>query len=622
MSLISELKRRKVFRVAAGYLVVAWLVVQAASIGFPAFDAPPWALRVFILLAFMGFPIALVLAWVFDVTPEGLKVDASRVGTKRLVTVAAALAALALGWYFYGQPAFRKGDAVAPKSAATPAAPAAPAVSAVDPNSIAVLPFVNMSGEADQEYFSDGMTEELLNVLARMPNLKVTARTSVFEFKGKGGDVREIGRKLGVAHIVEGSVRRDGQEIRVTAQMVRVADGFHVWSETYDRKLEGVFALQDDIARRIGQQLQSSLGGATPTTARAEIPPAVSRAEIPPEAYEEYLKGRALYRQRKQLPQAIAHFEAAVAQAPQFAAGWGSLSLTYEVIQGYITPDERARLGDTLAKCRVASQHAYALDPDSAMTLHAVADVARDELRFADAERLYLRSMQADPTYADVREDYAEMLGYVGRDADAAAAARQLVAMEPFVRVFWSQLLYAAQRLDQRAVVEDAASRIRVIDPGYYDGIAAEFNLELYWGRIDEARAALSAASKRNPEVMADDVVLFAWATHAPGADEAAVQRTIARANDANVVAYALVRGDADLAFKYFRDNPVARYWRMQFYEELAAVPGRPLLADPRSKTLLREYGFEAYWREKGWPALCRPLGADDFECGPAGSKN
>ncbi len=308
-----------------------------------------------------------------------------------------------------------------------------------------------------------------------------------------------------------------------------------------------------------------------------------------------------------------------------FAAGWASLSLTYEMIKGYLTPDEsRARSAITLTDLAGTRRFGQRRSiRDSAMTLHALGNVARDwSTASPTLSGLYLRSMQSDPTYADVREDYAEMLGYVGRDADAVAAARQLVTMEPFVRVFWSQLLYAAQRLDQRAVVEDAASRIRVIDPGYYDGIASEFNLELYWGRIDEARAALSAASKRNPDVMADDVVLFAWATHAPGADEAVVQRTIARANDDYVVAYALVRGDADWVFNYFRDNPVARYWRMQFYEALAAVPGRPLLADPRSKALLRKYGFEAYWREKGWPALCRPLGADDFECGPAAARN
>src|SRR6266550_5030716 len=213
----AELKRRKVFKIGAAYLVVAWLAVQAAAIGFPAFDAPPWALRIFILIALLGFPIAVVMAWVFDITAEGVKLDADTSGSKLLFAAAAVLIVLALGWYFYGQPSFRKGDVTTP--------------SVADRNSIAVLPFANISGKADQDYFSDGMTEELLNVLAKVPQLKVVARTSVFEFKGKGGDVREIGRKLGVSNIVEGSVRRDREQVRVTAQLVRVADGFHIWSE-------------------------------------------------------------------------------------------------------------------------------------------------------------------------------------------------------------------------------------------------------------------------------------------------------------------------------------------------------------------------------------------------------
>src|ERR1044071_6388420 len=295
----AELKRRKVFKVGAAYLIVAWLAVQAASIGFPAFDAPPWALRIFILIALLGFPIAVVLAWVFDVTREGVKLDAGVSGGKALFAVAALLIVLALFWYFYGQPSFRKGDVTTQTVA--------------DRNSIAVLPFTNISGKADEDYFSDGMTEELLNVLAKVPQLKVVARTSVFQFKGKGGDIREIGRKLGVTNVVEGSVRRDGPEVRITALLVRVADGFHIWSETYDRKLESVFALQDQIARRIADALKVSLGLSTPVAARAPIDP---------EAYDEYLKGRALLRQRSDLPSAIAHFKKAVAKAPEFAAAW------------------------------------------------------------------------------------------------------------------------------------------------------------------------------------------------------------------------------------------------------------------------------------------------------------
>src|SRR5438552_9450369 len=285
----SELKRRKVFKVGAAYLIVAWLAVQAASIGFPAFDAPPWALRIFILIALLGFPIAVVMAWVFDITREGVKLDSQTRGRKGLFGVAALLIVLALDLYFYGQPSFRKRDMTTPAVA--------------DRNSIAVLPFANMSGKADQDYFSDGMTEELLNVLAKVPQLKVVARTSVFQFKAKGGDIREIGRKLGVTNIVEGSVRRDGPEVRITAQLVRVADGFHIWSETYDRKLERVFALQDEIAQRIGAALKLSLGVSAPVAARAPIDP---------EAYDEYLKGRALMRQRSDLPSAIAHLKAAV----------------------------------------------------------------------------------------------------------------------------------------------------------------------------------------------------------------------------------------------------------------------------------------------------------------------
>ena len=297
MSVIAELKRRKVFKVGAAYLVVAWLAVQAASIAFPTFEAPLWALRVFILVALLGFPIVLVLTWMIDLTPEGVNLDPDVSGSKRVLAAAALLVVLALGWYFYGQPSFRKGDAATPVAASQ--------------NSIAVLPFANMSGKADQEYFSDGMTEELLNVLAKVPQLKVVARTSVFQFKDKGGDVREIGRKLGVSHIVEGSIRRDGPQVRITAQLIRVSDGFHVWSETYDRKLDSVFALQDEIAERIGDALKLSLG------VDAQV---AARASIDPEAYDQYLRGRVLLRSRKDLTTAIGHFRATVAKAPGFGA--------------------------------------------------------------------------------------------------------------------------------------------------------------------------------------------------------------------------------------------------------------------------------------------------------------
>jgi TolB-like protein len=592
MALIDELKRRKVFKVGGAYLVVAWLAVQAVSIGFPAFDAPPWALRVFILVAMLGFPIALLFAWMFDRTPGGIRAETGGArATIGVYVAAAALAGLALGWYFKGQPSYRAGD-----------------IPAGTGPSVAVLPFANMSSKADEEYFSDGMTEELLNVLAKIPKLNVAARTSVFEFKGKGGDVREIGRKLGVSHIVEGSIRRDGEQVRVTAQLIRVADGFHLWSERYDRELKGVFALQDDIARQIGEQLQLKLGV-------GELPAA--RAAIDPAAYDEYLKGRKLYRERKDMPQAIAHLRAAVARAPDFAAGWASLSLAHECAYWSTTPEQRAAIGDSYGQMIEAAQRAEALDPHASMTLHAVGNVARGQGRFADAERTYVQAMQVDPGYADVREDYTELLASSGYFVEAEASARKLLKLDPLVMIFWWRLEHlglVSRRLD---LVDEAAAGTLELSPSAVRGRLSRYLYHVQGGDIEAARADLVAAERAAPDVTGNIRLLFDWATHDPAADDAAARRSIA--GQAGLWTYAALRPDAALFLDIF-ENEAARHIRYALFSALGEPVAYPLFKDPRSKDALKRYGFVAYWREKGWPALCRPLGSDDFECGSEGA--
>ena len=228
----AELKRRKVFRVGAAYLVAAWLVVQAASIGFPAFDAPPWVLRIFILVALLGFPIAVVMAWVFDLTPEGVKLDADPSGSKRLFAVAALLIVLALGWYFYGQPSYRKGDVTTPSIA--------------DKKSIAVLPFDNLSRDPDNAYFCEGVQDEILTRLAKVADLKVISRTSTQHFKSTPDNLPQIAKQLGVAHILEGSVQKAGEEVRVNVQLINALTDAHLWADTYDRKLTDIFAVESD----------------------------------------------------------------------------------------------------------------------------------------------------------------------------------------------------------------------------------------------------------------------------------------------------------------------------------------------------------------------------------------
>jgi TolB-like protein len=593
LSFVAELKRRNVLKVGAAYLVVAWLLIQVVATLAPQLQLPDWAPRLITLVLLVGFPIAIVMAWVFERAPDGLKVEPAPFGNKRIYAIAGMLAVAAVGWYLKGQSSLT-GDAGGAGDG---------------PVSVAVLPFANLSGDEEQEFFSDGMTEELLNVLAKIPALKVAARTSVFEFKDKGGDVRAIGAKLGVSHIVEGSVRRDGPQVRVTAQLIRVADGFHVWSETYDRELKGVFALQDEIARRIAGQLKGSLA--------VDAAPA-ARVGIDPVAYDAYLKGRAMYRARRNLPQVIALLEDAVARAPDFAAAWASLSLAREVAYWTTTPLQRIALGEALPGMRAAAERAAALDPDAAITLHALGNVARGDHRYADAERLYLRAIEAEPTYPDVREDYAELLFGVARDEDSLAASRELVTMEPLVEIFWFRLAELAATLDRQALLDEAVAHMAEAAPDGVNTNLAPVTLALYHGRIDEARAGFAIARKRAPAVTAEDWVMFRWSQGDPAVDDR-LARATAEANHLFAY-YAALRGDADLFFTCVAaaGNSHIGY---NVYSVMRTPIGQPYLADPRAKHLLRDYGFEAYWREKGWPALCKPLGTDDFECGAAAGK-
>lgn len=595
MSLIDELKRRKVFKVGAAYVVVAWLAIQAVSIGFPAFDAPPWVLRVFILVALLGFPLSVVMAWVFDVSSAGVKLDPATGGSKRVYAIAATLVVIALGWYFYGQPSFRKGDADTPVS-----------LKASNPYTLAVLPFDNMSGDPKQDYFSDGMTEELLDVLAKVPQLKVVARTSVFVFKGKGGDVREIGRKLGVANIVEGSVRRDGDDVRITAQLVRVSDGFHVWSESYDRKLQGVFALQDDIARQISAQLTHSLGVAATVTARTPIDPA---------AYDEYLKGRALMRQRRDLPAAIEHLKTAVANAPNFAEGWSSLSLAEEVIYWYV-PMDKAQAADWLAQAAQAAARAEALAPDAAATQHALGTVARDHFDYAAAEQHYLRSMALDPGYPDGREDYSELLYQVGRIQDSANAARQLVELDPYYIVGWMRRLDAVAALDDRTEVEHAISRIRELDPTNVYSMYSALDYAMAFSRKDDMRKAASQIEARYPSRQASVQVLLPWLLGDAHANPQAAHAALKSLPAMEASRYLVAQGDTAAFLKYM-DNAGPLDLTYFFAKMYVSKPsGQIMLRDPRIKQGLVDYGFVRYWREKGWPVGCRAPGDTDFECG------
>src|SRR6476646_6582734 len=281
--LFGELKRRNVYKVAVAYGVVGWLLIQVATQVFPFLEIPNWTIRLIIFLTAFGFPVALIIAWAFELTPEGIKrteaADAAQEHSRGGVWIAVVLiaAALSLGLFFLG----RYTAATAPPRLSESATPSNPQ------KSIAVLPLVNTSGDPSNEYFSDGLSEELIAVLAKIPELRVIGRGSSFFFKGKSGDSAEIGQKLGVANLIEGSVRKQGDRVRIVAELIRAADGRSLWSETYDRELKDVFAVQAEIARSVAEQMKVKLLGETvrPDGAGSSENPAAHNAVLQADFY-------------------------------------------------------------------------------------------------------------------------------------------------------------------------------------------------------------------------------------------------------------------------------------------------------------------------------------------------
>lgn len=298
----SELKRRKVFRVAAVYLVAAWALIQVADVIFPRLDLPEWTVTLVIVLIGLGFPLALALSWAFDATPQGVRRTpgddesaASQPKGWALWTgaaVAGAIVALG-GWLWLGG-----------------RGPSAGGNAAIEP-SIAVLPFRNMSSSQEDEYFSDGITEELTSALAKVPGLRVAARTSAFQFKGQEVDVRELASALNVATVLEGSVQRSGNRLRITAQLIDTETGYHLWTERYDRQAGDIFAIEDEISSAITEALRIALTPVEADAASRRITPSLAGHDL-------YLLGL-YYWNRRQIAEAIDYFQQAIAEDPGYA---------------------------------------------------------------------------------------------------------------------------------------------------------------------------------------------------------------------------------------------------------------------------------------------------------------
>ena len=444
MSLIAELKRRKVFKVGAAYLVVAWLVVQVGATIAPQLGLPEWAPRLITLLVLLGFPISLVVAWMVDVTPDGIRLESAPVGNKRFFGIAALLAALAVGWFLRG--GLPGGE---------PAVDAEEA--ALGPQSTAVLPFVNISADKDNEYFSDGLTETLLHKLAQVAELKVAARTSSFAFKGKSSDVRAIGAELGVATVVEGSVQRAGDTLRITAQLVRTADGSHIWSKSYDRKQADLFAIQDEIAGAVTE----ALVGALVPAAQAAIAKG-GTADLA--AYDYYARGLQERRSGSYESLVLAEraMQRAIARDPKYVdAMLGLLAVWRDMLETgmILRPEFIARSAPWLD--RIA-----ALDPDGATLMAYRAEHAREQGRETEAVALFERAIATAPADAELRDWYGMFHPGIG-NAQARLVQFDLAAeLDPLNAKYHMRRATALALLQRYAESERAALRAAELDPG------------------------------------------------------------------------------------------------------------------------------------------------------------
>ena len=500
MGLISELKRRNVIRMAGLYLVGAWLLVQVAGTVLPMFGAPGWLPRSIVVVLALGFIPALVFAWVFEMTPEGLKRDGDIAPeqsiapqtARRMDRMIVAVLVLALG--YFGLDKF----VLAPKRQAAEISDAkklgrsealATATAATD-KSIAVLPFVDMSPEGDQEYFSDGIAEELLNRLAQIPDLRVAARTSAFQFKGKNLDIADIGRQLKVAHVLEGSVRKSGTRLRITAQLINSASGYHLWSQTFEGDASDVFKVQDDISTAIAEALETKLSGRP-----AADKPAVA---VNPQAYDDYLQGRAFFARRvdDNLKLAVAAFDRAIARDPSYSAAYAGRAFALAISPGW---DPWLPMEEIIAKSRAAADQALVLDPENVEAHISRGVIAQYELDIAGARRDLQRAYELAPESVDVLNFYGDFEQLVGNLRTAERMKRRAMALDPLAFVHPMNLAFILgnqARFDDALVMAERSTAL-----GNPNGADLDFYLKLWLKKFDAAEASLvQVCKKTGPE--------------------------------------------------------------------------------------------------------------------------
>ena len=601
VSFFAELKRRNVVRVGIAYVIVGWLLAQVAEFSAENFGAPDWVLKMFVIFLVLGLPLALFFAWAFELTPQGIMLEkhvereesiTHQTGRKLDFIIIAVMAAALI--YM-----------VADKFIGEPEITEITETTLPEDKSIAVLPFVNMSD--DKDYFADGLSEELLNLLVRIPDLKVAGRTSSFSFKGRNEDLRLIGDALDVSTVLEGSVRRSGDRLRITAQLVSVEDGYHIWSETYDRKMADIFDIQDDVASKIISALELHLASDSSVEA--------GRPTQNAEAYGLYLEALAVFQEFEPLV-AIDLLDRALALDPRFAKAHEQKAVLYWNAAAFSMDSAKAQ-----KLTYESAQAALSIDPSlvGAQTFMATADT----VDWTWSKELYAveRATGAMPTNLGVLGAYCWDLAYMGYFRESLKCADRMIALEPLVASGYQQKGMALIAMDRRAEAHDAwqlafdagfpgvaifniidhflqaedEMAIELIESLYRDFALAAFGLE-------PGSARAFAENARNPstgrQYLRDTVT-------------AIVKKSDFLGNTINAYMLYLAFGDLDAYYDVIYEmTDVDTAWTNSDNLEL---PGRVFKvsgysADSRFGPLRNKWGMLDLWDERGPPDDCEKI--------------
>jgi TolB-like protein/predicted TPR repeat methyltransferase len=589
--LFQELKRRNVIRVAIAYAVSAWLLIQVADALFPMLRLPEWTATLVAVLLIIGFPIALIFAWAFELTPEGIKLEKHVVREnsitpatgRKLDFIIIAMLVVALAYFGYDKFILNPDRHAAEIEAAVQVAREEVA-SAVEPQdsakTIAVLPFVNMSDDPGNEYFSDGVSEEILNLLAKVPELRVTSRSSAFSFKGQNADVPTMAAKLNVAHVLEGSVRKSGNQLRITTQLIEAKTDTHLWSETYDRKLEDIFAIQDEIAAAVVHALKITLLGEEPKA-----------TETSPEAYALYLQGRHFNNQgtAESSRQAEILLKQVLEIDPGFAPAWTELGEVY-VLQAAELLLRPVDEGNELA--RDAIQQALTIDPQHGRAYAVLAEVEMYyDWDFVMASQHLQQALKLNPGDAKILLDAAQLEKKLGRVDEAIDLYRQSIALDPISPTGHYRLgrvYYRAHRLEEAA---DSLQLALSLSPGRY---GAQGYLGLVLLAQGDASAALVAMEHETTDFYRlYGIAIVRHVLGDAGASDAALQEIIETYGEGGAYQVAEIyafRGEIDYAFEWLErayDNRDGGITNMLIDPLLANLHD-----DPRWEPLLDKIGL------------------------------